>query len=62
MPSFIIVQQKHPNRMPLRAHPRSPVGMDLVWMAVLQVDIPDEWRDWLPAGSPWRDYWTAELE
>jgi 5-methylcytosine-specific restriction endonuclease McrA len=49
-------------RMPLRLRPRAPSGLDLVWMAVLQVDIPDEWRDWLPAGSPWRDYWTAELE
>lgn len=49
-------------RMPLRTRPRSPNGLDLVWMAVLQVDIPDEWREWLPDGSPWRDYWTAELE
>ncbi|MEQ1501660.1 MAG: HNH endonuclease [Myxococcota bacterium] len=49
-------------RMPLRGWPRSPNGVDLLWMAVLQVDVPEEWRDWLPEGSPWRDYWTAELE
>lgn len=49
-------------RMPLRRWPRPPTGMDLLWMAVLKVDIPDEWRDWLPEDSPWRDYWTAELE
>lgn len=49
-------------RMPLRRTPRPPTGMDLLWMAVLQVDVPEEWRDWLPAGSPWRDYWTVELE
>ena len=49
-------------RMPLRIRPRSPSGLDLLWMALLQVEVPDEWRDWLPEGSPWRDYWTAELE
>lgn len=49
-------------RMPLRTRPRAPSGIDLVWMALVQVEVPDEWRDWLPAESPWRDYWTAELE
>jgi 5-methylcytosine-specific restriction endonuclease McrA len=49
-------------RMPLRVRPRSPSGLDLLWMALLQVEVPDEWRDWLPEGSPWREYWTAELE
>ncbi|MEQ1570295.1 MAG: HNH endonuclease [Myxococcota bacterium] len=49
-------------KMPLRQRPHVPSGLELVWMAVLQVDIPDEWREWMPAGSPWRDYWTAELE
>ena len=49
-------------RMPLRSRPRAPGGMDLLWMALMQVEIPDEWREWLPVGSPWRDYWTAELE
>jgi 5-methylcytosine-specific restriction endonuclease McrA len=48
--------------MPVRVRPRAPTGIDLVWMALLQVDVPDEWRDWLPPESPWRDYWTAELE
>jgi 5-methylcytosine-specific restriction endonuclease McrA len=49
-------------RMPLRRWPRPPGGMDLLWMAVRQVEVPEEWRDWLPEASPWRDYWTAELE
>lgn len=49
-------------RMPLRARPRNPSGLDLLWMALMQVDVPDEWLDWLPDGSPWREYWTAELE
>ena len=31
-------------------------------MALFAVDIPDEWRDFLPDGSPWRNYWTEELE
>lgn len=48
--------------MPLRTRPRAPSGLDLLWMALRQVEIPDEWREWLPADSPWRDYWTAELE
>ncbi|MEZ4235484.1 MAG: HNH endonuclease [Myxococcota bacterium] len=49
-------------KMPLKRRPRPPTGMDLLWMAVRQVEVPDEWRDWLPATSPWRHYWTAELQ
>lgn len=48
--------------MPLRRTPRAPRGMDLVWMALFSVDVPDEWRDYLPETSPWRGYWTADLD
>lgn len=49
-------------RMPLRAAPRVPTGLDRLRMAVRQVEIPEEWRDWLPAGSPWAGYWTDPLD
>jgi len=49
-------------RMPIRSWPRAPSGLDLVRMAVVQVEIPFEWRDYLPVGSPWREYWTVDLE
>ena len=49
-------------RMTLRRVPRMPNQWDILWMAIHWVDVPHEWKDWLPADSPWRDYWTAELE
>ncbi len=48
--------------MTLRRPPRVPSQLDVLWMAVFAVDIPDEWRDFLPEDSPWREYWTAELD
>ncbi|MBX2804097.1 MAG: HNH endonuclease [Myxococcales bacterium] len=49
-------------RMRLRRPPRVPTALDVLWMALFSVSIPDEWRDFLPEGSPWRNYWTAELD
>jgi 5-methylcytosine-specific restriction endonuclease McrA len=48
-------------RMPLAREPRVPNPIDLMWMALFSVDIPGEWREFLPEDSPWRDYWTADL-
>ena len=48
--------------MVLRKVPRVPNQLDVVWMALFAVDVPEEWRDYLPEGSPWRGYWTAELD
>ena len=48
--------------MALRRPARMPNPLDLVWMTLFAVDIPDEWRDFLPEDSPWRGYWTAELD
>ncbi len=48
-------------KMVLARRARKPTQLDLLWMALFSVEIPDEWRDFLPEGSPWRDYWTAEL-
>lgn len=48
--------------MTLRRAPRAPNQLDVLWMALFSVDIPDEWRDFLPEDSPWRDYWTADLD
>lgn len=49
-------------RMTMRKRPRAPSTMDLAWMSIFRFDIPSEWQDYLPANSPWRDYWDAELE
>lgn len=49
-------------RMPLRSPPRAPSGLDRLRMAVRMENVPEEWRDWLPEGSPWRGYWTDELD
>ncbi len=47
--------------MTLRTTPRVPTHLDVLWMALFSVDIPEEWREFLPEDSPWRAYWTAEL-
>lgn len=44
-----------------RKFPRTPSGFDLVSMSVFRYEIPEEWKMYLPEGSPWRDYWEAEL-
>jgi len=41
--------------------PRVPSSIDVAWMSLVSCDIPNEWKQFLPADSPWRDYWDAEL-
>lgn len=48
--------------MVMRRTPRAPSVIDMAWMAIIRHKIPSEWKDYLPEGSPWRDYWDAELE
>lgn len=48
--------------MNLRRLPKVPHAMDLLRMTLTRVHVPDEWKDFLPAGSEWREYWTAELD
>ncbi len=48
--------------MPLRVVPRRPQPWEVARILSRRVRIPDEWKDYLPPGSAWRDYWTAELE
>lgn len=48
--------------MPMRKRPRPPSTVDIAWMSIFRGDIPDEWRDYLPPGSPWAEYWDVELE
>lgn len=48
--------------MPLRRVPTVPSGVDLVWMALFKVSVPTEWREFIPRASPWRGYWTADLD
>ena len=41
--------------------PKAPTVMDIAWMTLFKVDIPEEWKDYLPEGSPWKNYWDGEL-
>tara|TARA_Y100000034_G_scaffold136262_2_gene211869 strand:- start:2340 stop:2948 length:609 start_codon:yes stop_codon:yes gene_type:complete len=47
--------------MAMAKKPRAPTTIDIAWMSIIRVQIPDEWKAWLPEGSPWRDYWEADL-
>jgi len=46
----------------LRKMPRPPNPLQIAWMSVFRYEIPKEWQDYLPEASPWRDYWSAELD
>jgi 5-methylcytosine-specific restriction endonuclease McrA len=46
--------------MVLRQLPRAPTPLDAFRMSLARVEVPDEWKDWVPA--EWRGYWTVELE
>lgn len=49
--------------MTLRFSPRSPSVADNLRMGMRRVTIPDEWRNYLPAGSEhWGGYWTEPLD
>jgi hypothetical protein len=46
----------------MRRTPKVPSTLDIAWMNVFQYEIPEQWKDYLPEKSPWRDYWDHELE
>ena len=46
----------------LRKKPGPPNPLQVAWMSVFRYDIPKEWEEYLPEGSPWRGYWTTELD
>lgn len=48
--------------MKLRSIPHRPTPFDSVRMALTKMRVPEEWREWLPSDSPWRDYWDTELD
>ncbi len=51
--------------MKLRFLPKAPSRADVLRMTMTlrKVHIPDEWKDYLPAGAEaWGGYWTDELE
>jgi len=47
--------------MKLLKKPWVPTTVDVARMTIFKYRIPDEWSFYLPEGSPWRSYWTAEL-
>jgi 5-methylcytosine-specific restriction endonuclease McrA len=50
-------------RMTLRTIPRSPTQLDAVRICLARIQIPEEWKEWVPDDAAvWRDYWDAELE
>lgn len=49
--------------MTLKFKPRKPTPWDYIRMTLSRMDIPQEWRSYLPDGSQgWADYWEAELD
>lgn len=46
----------------LRRLPYRPSPWDALRMTLTRHPIPDEWKDYLPTDSPWRDYWDGELD
>lgn len=49
-------------KMALAKHPRTPSTVDVARMAITRYRIPDEWKLYLPEGSPWADYWEVEMD
>jgi 5-methylcytosine-specific restriction endonuclease McrA len=48
--------------MKLRKTPSKPNAWESVLMTVRKTHVPDEWKDFLPQDSAWRDYWNTELD
>jgi 5-methylcytosine-specific restriction endonuclease McrA len=48
--------------MKMKRIPREPTLLDAAWMALTKVEIPEEWASYLPEESPWRNYWSVELD
>lgn len=48
--------------MPLLRAPARPNAVDTVLLKLRKADIPREWEDHMPEGSPWRNYWEEELD
>jgi 5-methylcytosine-specific restriction endonuclease McrA len=46
----------------LRSTPKKPSPWDAVRMSLTRTKVPDEWKDYIPHDSAWRDYWDVELE
>lgn len=47
--------------MRLLAQPRTPSMRDVFRISLTRILIPDEWKEYIPADSDWRNYWEAEL-
>lgn len=49
--------------MRLLLAPRVPNPVDALRMSLRRIPVPEEWREYLPAGATgWTGYWTDELE
>jgi len=46
----------------MKTRPKAPSTVDVARMSVFRYRIPTEWKVYLPEGSPWADYWEAELD
>ena len=46
--------------MELLRYPKKPSAWDCVLMPFIRKDIPDEWKEYVPA--EWRGYWDDELD
>lgn len=48
-------------QMKLMTVPKRPNAWDVIRMSLTRTTIPEEWKSYLPEGSPWKGYWDAEL-
>ena len=48
-------------KMKLKTVPKRPNAWDVIRMSLTRTRIPDEWKNYLPEGSPWKGYWDDEL-
>lgn len=56
-------RDRTPSQAGMKLHklPQRPNVMDVIVMQFTRMTIPDEWKTYLPKGSPWADYWDGEL-
>jgi len=54
-------QPLYASGMRLRRFPAAPSTYEVVLMSIYRYEPPAEWKHYLPAKSPWRDYWEVEL-
>lgn len=48
--------------MTLLSIPKKPTPWDAIFLTLRRTKIPEQWKEFIPADSPWRNYWEVELD